>query len=153
MPSDAKTLALRWLSQRSLSIQEVRDRLLARGVATDEVEVAIGQLRASGLLDDERLAVHIVEQSVGRHEGPVRIAQRLRARGINRDATTAALSNLREGTDWLNVAQLLGQRYDIKDPKARARLMRRMAREGFPGSVIRQLTNREGSDEDGIEDY
>ncbi len=154
MPNEAKSLALRWLSQRSLTVREVQERLKERGFDAGSVEMAVADLVRVSLLDDRRVADQVIARGLARHEGPRHLAQRLVTRGVPRDVVDDVMQELRQRINWLEIAEPVGQRYDRSSPKGRARLVRRLAREGFPGSVIRQMAEGEGSDDsDGIEDY
>ncbi|NMP20817.1 regulatory protein RecX [Sulfobacillus harzensis] len=154
MPNEAKSLALRWLAQRSLSVQELITRLESRGIDADEAQAVADDLARVGFLDDQKLAQELVRRALARHEGPRRILQRLVGRGLDRSLISAVMNDLSASQDWLAIAEPIGQRYDRDNPRERARLMRRLAREGFPAAVIHRLAGQEGRDDtDGVEDY
>ncbi len=154
MSNEAKILALRWLSQRSLTVREVKDRLERRGLDTDVIDAALEDLVRRGYLNDERVAEFEVRRALERHQGPAYVRARLTQRGVERSIRDAQLAALYAETDWLAIAEPLRQRYDRSSPTGRARLIRRMAREGFPASVIRRVADGERSDIiDGLEDY
>ncbi|MDA8205564.1 MAG: regulatory protein RecX [Thermaerobacter sp.] len=147
MPTSATSTALRWLSQRSLTVHEVKLRLGQRGYPADEVNHALAELSRLGLLDDRPIADAVVRQSLERHEGPRHITSRLLSRGVSSEITESVMQSLMAEVNWLTIAEPLRQRYDISSPKGRARLMRHLAREGFPASVIYRIAGGERSDE------
>ena len=154
MSNEAKILALRWLSQRSLTVREIRDRLERRGLEAEDIDSALEDLGKRGYLNDERVAESEVRRALERHQGPGYVRARLMQRGVESSIREAQLAMLYAETDWLAIAEPLRQRYDRSSPTGRARLIRRMAREGFPASVIRRVADGERSDIiDGPEDY
>lgn len=153
MPNSAKSSALRWLAQRSLTVRELQTRLSQRGYAEEEVQEVVEELNQLSLLDDRRIAEAVVRQSLNRHEGPRHVMARLLRRGVDSEISEAVMAQLMAQVDWLEIAEPLRQRYDIKSPKGRARLMRHMAREGFPAGVIRRVAGGQRSDgTSGVED-
>lgn len=153
MPNEAQLLALRWLSQRSLSIREVNQRLDRRGLDPEEIAAAIEALKRLGYLDDLKLSQQIAEKSVARHEGPARLAARLAQRGVSPETSRQVSQALAQETDWLAIAEPLRERYDMSSPKGRLRFIRHLAREGFPAAVIYRLAGERSDDTDGVDDY
>lgn len=153
-PNDAKSLALRWLSQRSLSVGEVQKKLYDKGFSSDSLEAAVERLLSLGLLDDRKLAEKILFDGLGRHEGPYGIIVRMRRRLLTSDLIDEVMEAYQSEINWQEIAEPLGQRYDVTNPKQRARLARRMARQGFPTRVIQHIISVHGEgDADGIDDY
>lgn len=154
MPNEAKSQALRWLAQRSLSVRELSLKLAGRGFDADTIQELTEDLERLGFLNERRLAEDVVRRALAHHEGPQRVRQRLMARGFEREIISDVMTSLQETADWLTIAEPLGQRYDRDNPRDRARLMRRLTREGFPFRVIRRLVGEEGRDEpNGADDY
>lgn len=153
MSSEAKSLALRWLSQRSLSIRETKERLVRRGFTSEVVNEAVQDLLRLGLLDDAHLAADIARQGLARHHGPRHVLARLIQRGIDPALGRTAMAEELADVDWLVIAEPLTKQYDTATAKGRDRLMRHLAREGFPAAVIRELTfDADRSDEDDLPD-
>jgi len=154
MANEAKTVALRWLSQRSLTVFEVTERLKRRQFTEEMIATTIRELQNATLLDDERVAADVVERALAHHDGPLGMISRLRRRGIPPDIIQTVMGDVKSHTNWQEIAEPVGQRYDRSNPKDRARLMRRLARQGFPSAVIHRLTDGGRSDDsDGAEDY
>jgi regulatory protein len=88
-----KERALRLLSVRSRSRAELRLRLVRVGYEPAEVEAAIADLEAVGLVDDERFAREYAEH--GRRRGLGRRAglAALRAKGVDRDLAEEAVGD------------------------------------------------------------
>jgi regulatory protein len=88
-----KDRALRLLSVRSRSRSELRFRLVRAGYERAEVDAAIADLEAVGLVDDERFAKEYAEH--GRRRGLGRRAgvTALRAKGVDRDLAEEAVGD------------------------------------------------------------
>lgn len=145
MANNGLTEALAWLSRRRMTTAEVRERLGRLGIPAGEQEAVIARLIELGLMDDAAYAEDLIARAGQGREGPLRLRARLDRRGfdpalIDRTLEAAAL-------DWSRIAERLAARYDVSDPRARVRLMRRMSREGFPAAVIRQLWENRGDGE------
>lgn len=154
MANEAESLALYWLSQRSLTRDELRSRLTRRGFDDERIEHLLADLISRGLVNDRRIAERVIEAGLERHEGPRRIWSRLKTRGIDTELIEKLIRQLKDETDWQEIAEPLLQRYDSSNPKERARFIRHLAREGFPTAVIVQLVGGERGDvADGPEDY
>ena len=83
---DPYELALRALGHKERTEAELGDWLRARGVAEDEIAEVLERLLEAGAIDDERFARRFAEDKRElRGWGPDRIAEALRARGVDRD--------------------------------------------------------------------
>ncbi|CAB1128872.1 Regulatory protein RecX [Candidatus Hydrogenisulfobacillus filiaventi] len=143
-PTDPRVAALRWLAGRDLSAAEVRLRLLRRGVEPDAAAAVVADLEAEGLLDDRRVCRAAVEQAVrwGRY-GPGALRRYLLARGIDRELADETLATVGE-SDWRAVAEGMRRRYDMEDPRERARCARQLQRQGFPAALVAALVTDPG---------
>lgn len=155
MPSDPKFQAMRWLAQRNLTVWEMRVRLEAQNFSPESIGTVLDELDRLGYLNDRAVADQIVRKSLTRREGPQRIVSRLRQRGVPPDLRDTVLNEVMAQVDWLEIAELVRQRYDIGSPRGRARFIRHLAREGFPVGVIQQLADdgERGDHADGVKDY
>lgn len=151
MPNEPLTLALRWLSQRSLSAYEVSQRLAQRQVAKDDIDAVLALLIERGYVNDERLAEQIVAKSLAHRDGPAKVEARLAQRGIPAEVRRRVAGQALAQVDWLKIAEGLIPRYDMSNPKGRARLVRHLAREGFPPRVIYQVAGEKGKDSSGLD--
>ncbi|HEY8047981.1 MAG TPA: regulatory protein RecX, partial [Ramlibacter sp.] len=86
-----KGRALRYLSQREHSRAELQ-RKLAKHAQEDPGEVArvLDELEQRGFIDHRRVADSVVHRKAGRH-GTLRIAQELKAKGLEAGLITAAV--------------------------------------------------------------
>lgn len=139
-------LALRWLAVRGLTRHEIEERLRRRGLGAVEVEAVADRLMALGLLDDVDLATHLVRRWAASGQGPGAIYARLRRRGVAEETIKAVMAAETTREDWLRIAETIRERYDIQDPRARARLMRRLARQGFPAGVVAEVIGHEADE-------
>ena len=133
------------LAFRARSIAELRRQLLRKDEPTADVDAAIARLIDQGLLDDGDFARQFARAKiVGAGASRLRIAQELSRKGVSREVTDVALTELREddGLDpsasihrvaqkkWRSLAKL-------DDVTARRRLYAFLARRGFNPDEIR----------------
>jgi regulatory protein len=105
------------------------------------VAVALDRLAAQQLQDDARFVEVFVRSRVARGQGPLRIAQELRQRGIPDRAARAALDD--GAHDWTALAHAALRRQFKSlpaDPKGRARQLRFLEYRGFTAGQIRAAT-------------
>ena len=106
-PGAALSVATALLRGRDHAGSELEARLLERGFEPAAAGAAVAQLRELGLLDDARFAESFVRARAGRGQGPVRIAQELRSRGISPEQVEAALGTV---PSWDALAQSVRSR-------------------------------------------
>ncbi len=117
----------------------MRAKLRAKGVGDeDSREAVIAALIDEGLLSDRRFAESFVEARRARGQGPLRIAQDLRQRGIDK-ATSAQMLD-RAGTEWAAVARAArSKRFGEEIPgdyHERARQARFLRSRGFTEAQV-----------------
>lgn len=149
MGNSAKSLALGWLTRRSLTTRELRDRLTKKGCGSQEIDEVLKDLDRLGLMDDKRLGEQIVASGLSHYEGPMRIVARLASRGVPGPMRRQLYHELLAGNNWQEIALHVRERYDITNAKDRARFIRHLTREGFPTGIIRDLA---GSVQDFVDD-
>ena len=86
--------ALKQLARREHARGELALKLGARGGDGGEIERVLAALEAEGLLSEERFTAHYVESRIGRGQGPLRIGEELRRRGVGGPAARAALDRV-----------------------------------------------------------
>ncbi len=129
--------ALRWLSQRDLTQQEIRTRLHRKGFDAEVIDAVISRLLSQNYVSDDRVARQVVETALSRsRQGPMAIRHKLRTRGVDGETADTTWRELTKTTDWLKIAEAIKERYDMNDPRQRARCARYLARQGFPSTVI-----------------
>ena len=152
---DAYTLALTWLSRRELSTRQIRDRLTRRDIPPDQIDDAIARLTADRTLDDRRVALAAARTDAVIHRrGRRRVLQHLHQLGIDRELAAAAVDevfgDLDESAllDQAIARSLRGATASTLDRKGLARIVRRLAGQGFePGAVYARL-RRKGAEVD-----
>jgi len=140
---DAYTTALTLLSARELSEAQLRTRLTRRQHDPDEIEATIQKLRRDGTLNDRRVALAAARmESTIRHRGRARVLQKLRQIGIDGSIAESAVNEVFEEVDesaLLDRAferRLRGKAAGDLDEKARARIVRGLAAQGFSIDAI-----------------
>ena len=149
--------ALLLLGRRDLSVQQLRDRLVEREHAREDVERAIDLLLENKALDDARVAGAYVRTAIKiKGRGRLRIQRELQMMGIAKEVGAAALAEaFGEVDERALVAQALGKKLrgnqKIATPAEYARIFQFLMRQGFsPGAVTAALRVRRkgGGDED-----
>lgn len=91
----ALRIALKMLRARGCFENEIRTRCLEKNCPPSEVEDTLNDLRAKGLLNDARLAEHLVLLwSENKGWGNERIIETLKARGASRDVIEDSIASL-----------------------------------------------------------
>lgn len=150
-----KGRALRYLAQREHSRAELA-RKLARTVqgpedtdsssAAAQIEAALDQLAAAGLLSDTRAAESVLS-SQGKRFGSRRLKQVLQSKGLAPELVQHTLQEAR-GTELSRAREVWQRRFGSPpaDAHERARQMRFLAGRGFDGDVIRRVV--QGAEDD-----
>jgi regulatory protein len=142
-----RATALRLLSRREHSAQELQRKLLARGYSPDDIDALLQALQSERLLSDGRFAEEFARQRVERGYGPLRIVAELRERGIAEADVKEALAPF--AGDWSQRAE--AQRIKKFGParpgeyRERMRQARFLGQRGFPADVVMELVA--GADE------
>jgi regulatory protein len=140
--------ALGLLTRREHSRRELTRKLVAKGLASEEVEVAVAKLANAGWQDDIRFAESLVRCRVSGGYGPLRIRAELATHGLDRETIAAALDTF-EG-DWAeNARDLVRRRYGdgvIDDLKLRRKAADFLMRRGFDGRSLRAATRYDPED-------
>ena len=136
--NDAYLVALTMLSARELSEAQLRTRLKRREFEADDIDSAIDRLKADGTLNDRRVAGAIARMETSiKHRGRSRVIQKIRQAGIDGDTADAATEQAFEDIDedqllhHAMTRRLRGKTPKELDEKARARLVRGLAAQGF----------------------
>lgn len=141
--ADAYLTALTMLSRRELSEAQIRTRLARKEFPDDDIESAVERLRQDGTINDRRVALAAARmESTIRHRGRSRVIQKLRTLGIASETAESAVNEVFEEVDegaLLDRAferRLRGQDPKALDDKARARIVRGLATQGFRFEAI-----------------
>jgi regulatory protein len=132
---------LHLLGRRELSVKQLRDRLLERDHAREDVDRAIELLLENRALDDARVAAAYVRTALKvKGRGRLRIRRELQEIGIDQDIAAAALAEAFGDVDeraMVNAAirkKLRGK--PIETPSDYARVFQYLMRQGFSPPTI-----------------
>ncbi|MGH2740782.1 MAG: regulatory protein RecX [Actinomycetota bacterium] len=147
----AKDRALRLLSSRSRSREELRRRLLRAGFHPSEIESAIEDLEGVGLVDDERFAQELTRHEAGRRgKGRRAVVASLRRAGLETAVVERAVMGLENGEEEraIGVAEKRARALTSLDPKvARKRLFEFLLRRGYSYETARAACRKVLGDE------
>jgi regulatory protein len=142
----AKDRALRLLGVRDRSRRELERRLLRAGFDPEEIDAALGDLAAAGLIDDQRFAAAVVEHAQrGRLAGKRAVMTSLLSKGVARPLAEAAAERL--GSTEESRAEALAGRQVARlrglDPGvAFRRLSGLLLRRGFEPAIAFSVAQR-----------
>jgi regulatory protein len=150
---------LRLLARRELSVKELRDRLLDREHAPDDVDRAIEHLLETQALDDARVArAYARTAATVKGRGRLRVMRELNAMGIAKETASEALAEVFADVDERSlIAKALQKkmrgRPRIANVAERARLYQYLMRQGFtPAGIAAAFRKLGGSRGDAADD-
>jgi len=126
--------ALRWISYRPRSEDEIRSRLMRLSFDEKVSESVIQRLIKSQLIDDEGFAQRWVdERSELRPRSRKALAYELRQHGVQPEVIEQALSNVDDNELAYQTALRQARKIDTKDWREfRQKMLRHLAQRGFP---------------------
>lgn len=137
----AKAACLRYLTQREYSRAELLQKLRNKGYDETVAHEAVNALGEDGLQDDGRCAASLTRGRVARGQGPLRIRQAMRAKGLGEDAASSLADY-----DWdALIADVYTRKYGSSrpaNPKEYAARVRFLNQRGFNASQIGALLRR-----------
>ena len=132
-PADVRRAAMDLLARREHSLRELHDKLKRRFPDPDLVMQELERLREEHLQSDTRFAESFARQRVLRGQGPLRIRQEMRQRGLGDSEISEAIASL--DVNWFDLAaEVLEKKFGglpVEDIKERARRQRFMQYRGF----------------------
>lgn len=135
----AEKALLRKLRGRQLSEREARALVASGDLPSEDVDELIGDFRARGYLDDERLAEQLVHAATSRRgQGRQAIARSMAQRGVPRDVVDDALAQLPDDDTERALDFARGKARSLSSldrQTALRRLHGQLARRGFSGAV------------------
>lgn len=146
-PAAAKERALRLLAVRSRSRAELARRLRMAGFDPGDVEAALDDLEAVGLVDDERFARDLAADQVGRRRSGRRAALvALRRAGIAPDLAERSVDEAAGGGEEERADELARARArrlgGLPPEVAYRRLVGFLQRRGYDGATARDASRR-----------
>jgi len=148
---------LHLLARRELTVKQLRERLVDRDHARDEIDRAVERLLETRALDDARVAAAYVRTALKvKGRGRLRIQRELQEMGVERDVASEALAEAFGDVDEraLIAAALkkkLRGKPKIDTPAEYARVYQFLMRQGFsPAGVTAALrAYRRGAPDEG----
>ena len=155
--ADAKAVeaaAVRLLTRREHSIEELRRKLLSKGYPPDTIEPVIQKLAGKRLVSDERFTSSFVHHHAKRGQGPVRIRAELRQQGIPDSQLEEALRSA--DIDWVQLARDVRRRkFGATAPRSlgeRAKQARFLQYRGFDAEQLHAAFREESGEAEGAPD-
>ena len=129
--AEVRDLAVGYLTRREYGIEELKRKLLQRGIETRVAEQVIGELIDENLVSDQRFAEMYVRTRIRRLFGPLKIRGELRSRGISDHLIAESLPSEQE--TWFDSAlQWASKRHRGElDYAGRAKIYRSLMNRGF----------------------
>ena len=151
-PLSAMEKAMRLLSLRALSSAELRTRLLRAGFSPAEADDAVEECKHRHYLDDTQLAADCVELLRSRNTAKRLICRKLQQRGLSAEIADGLPEEDPDAAEIAAGRRALAQKWRLlsreSDPrKQREKAFRFMAGRGFAPSLIFQLLNERGSED------
>ena len=146
--SEILQIAMRWLARRDYARQEMARRLESRGLMSERVASVLDQLERDNLLSDERFAEAFVRSRISRGQGPFRIRNEMRERGVSDELISIAMEEQEQ--DWVALAaEAKRKRFGAGRPadiRERARQTRFLNYRGFEAEQIRRALDLDDID-------
>lgn len=142
-PSNPLAYALRLLGRRAHSVEELRQKLLARSVAPDEVEAVLSKLQQNHLTDDQAFAqAWVRSRDRSRPRAAYLLKQELARKGVDAGLISQALES-RELTDVAAAKHLVSKQLSRLQGLDREVQRRRIAgylqRRGFSYDIVAEV--------------
>jgi len=136
---EVEVAAVRLLSRREHSTEELRRKLAAKGYPEASIASVLDKLGKKKWVSDERFATNYVHHHARRGQGPVRIRAELRQQGI---ADSEIQQKIADGEqDWNGIAaEVRRRKFGAELPKTaaeRAKQARFLQYRGFNSDQIR----------------
>lgn len=141
-----KDRALRLLAVRSRSRHELRIRLVRAGYEPEDVDAALADLEAVGLVDDERFAHELAESQRRRGMGRRAGMSALRGKGVDRDLAERTIEEVQPEDDAEIAYELararLGRLRSLPPDVAYRRLIGFLVRRGYEPVIASTAVRR-----------
>ena len=144
MTLSLKGRALKYLANREHSRVELLRKLAPHAESQEEIEAALDDLEARGLLSAERFAESMLHRKASRF-GAARIQAELAQHRLPADIAQAALRSLKD-SELARAHAVWVRRYGevASDAQEKARQMRFLTARGFAADVVRRVVKGEG---------
>ena len=147
MSISVKAAALRFLKIRPRSIEELKDKLEAKGFPKEEIATAVHDLIASGLLDDRAFTRSWINYRLARPFGFRRIIQELKIKGIEQEIIDHAIAEAKGEYSAQDVAMELASRRwqrlpDLAPEKKKKRILDFLLRRGYDADIAMKVLKK-----------
>lgn len=134
-----KARAVSLLAQREYSRQALQEKLTSEDASPQEIEQALSQLEAKGLVSDARVAETLVNRRASKLGG-MRLRQELQAKGVSPELVAQTMEGLKN-TELARALAVWQKKFGhvATDAATRNRQARFLATRGFSGDVVRQV--------------
>ncbi len=133
--------AMNLLARREHSRKELDSKLRHLTEDQERVNEVLDRLENDQLLSDDRFVEAFIRSHINKGQGPMRISQELRQKGITDETISLALEAL--DVDWFEKAEFTRQKkFGSKLPqelKEKARQIRFLQYRGFPSGIVMEL--------------
>lgn len=139
-PGAVRYAAMSLLARREHSRLELKQKLLRRFASTELIDTVVQNLADEALQSDDRFAESFVSVRRGKGQGPVRIANELKLRGVDEAIVGRYLDP--DDSEWVEIAKSVCLRkYGVLGSKVaqRAKQMRFLQYRGFTSEQIRKV--------------
>ena len=145
--SPAQDYALRLLSYRERSRQEIQVRMERKGFQREVIEKVLRYLESQKYLDDRRFAELWAHDRLKRRYGKGRVILELREKGVNQEIIDEVVKKTYSSVDEIGMALDLVKRkgYNLEsaeDQRVARRVSEFLRRRGFSFSIIREVMDR-----------
>lgn len=148
----AKELAYTALAHKSCLVAQLIDKLVEKGIEIHIAEKVVEECRALGYLDDNAWIDSYVRRQLDRKDGPRKIAEKLRQKGISSSASSEAFStHCTADSQQQLINTLLETRYrrrDLTDFKEKQKVVAALMRKGFSYPSIAEALRLNSSIDD-----
>jgi regulatory protein len=134
--------ALRILAYRKRSVKELKTRLIKIGFDKDLVREIIEEFVRDGALnDDDFTEAFVADYTNLKPKGNIFISRELAKRGISQEAIQSALRMRDENQIVKDFLRKKLSHFNVKNPKDRQKILRRLLSRGFTPSIVYRLLN------------
>lgn len=136
-----KEACLQYLMRREHSLQELMQKVSAKGFAEHDIMPVLEELTEQGLQSNTRFAESYARSRVHKGFGPLRIQAELQQRGAGDCYFDMAVEDI--AGSWQDLLeQVYNKKYDVEkamDMKEKARRSRFLQQRGFPRGMVLHL--------------
>lgn len=141
MSQSIRVVALNYLARREHSIEELRNKLLLKSFAQEDVDLTLEELIEENLLNEFRFAECYCQSRIARGYGPIAIKHELNQKKVNKEIIDVVLE--RVNVNWGEVINKVFQKKFSPsakfDAEKKAKCWRYFLQKGFEADQINTL--------------